>query len=39
MGEEGYTYAIDTTLIPKNRDIGYSLLDIQLYVVKTLGIL
>ena len=39
MREEGYIYAIYTTLNPENRDTGYSLLDIQLYVVKTLGIL
>ena len=39
MREEGYTYAIYTTLNSKNKDIGYSLLDIRLYVVKTLGIL
>ena len=37
--EEGYIYAIYTTLDPKNRDTVYLLSDIQLYIVKTLGIL
>ena len=39
MREEGYAYAIYATLNPESGDTGYSLLDIQLYVVKTLGIL
>ena len=39
MREEGYAYAIYTILNPKNKNTGYSLLDIRLYVAKTLGIL
>ena len=39
MREKGHAYAIYATLNPKNGDIGYSLLDIRLYVVKTLEIL
>jgi len=39
MQEEGWVYAIYTTLNPKSRDTEYLFLDVRLYAVKELGIL
>ena len=36
--EEGWAYAIYAIFDPKNKDIGYSLLNVRLYSVETLGI-
>jgi len=39
MQEEGWAYAIYTTLNPKSRDAEYLFLDVRLYTVKELEIL
>ena len=38
MQEEGWAYTMYAIFNPKNKDIGYSFLDVWLYVVKELEI-